>query len=181
MQQLASSVSGSVPSFLQSGHVQQHSLSGRDEQREGENDLELSQANSMILSQLIHTDRSDLCVSRKQLLELPVSKCFLLLICLSILVQHCIEIMQRSIDFVGLSVLLNAQTRRGDLNVTLRVAGKLYKTYREYQMTYFGSRPQDLDTWLDDDRTSGHDQAEPAGEDHLNDRTSVASDDVFTH
>ena len=181
MQQLASSVSGSVPSFLQSGHVQQHSLSGRDEQREGENDLELSQANSMILSQLIHTDRSAPRVSREKSLELPVSDCFPLFICLSILVQHRIEIMQRNIDFVGLSVLLNAQAGTGDLNVTLRVAGKLYKAYREYQMTYFGSRPQDLDTWLDDDRTSGHDQAEPTGEDHLNDRTSVASDDVFTH
>ena len=182
MQQLASSAPGTGPSFLQSGHHQRSVING--EEREAENELELSQANSMLLSQLINTDRSAPRVTREKSLELSVSDCFPLFICLSILVQHRVEIMQRNIDFVGLSVLLNTQASSQDLDATLKVARKLYKTYREYQMTFLGSRPEDLDTWLDDDRTTNYSPVDrpgdPVGEQLLNDRTSVASDDVFT-
>ena len=179
MEQLATSVPASVHSFLQSGQLVQRSLVSREE-REPENDLELSQANSLILSQLVNADRSAPHVTREKSLELPVSDCFPLFICLSILVQHRSEIMRRSIDFVGLSMLLNSQAGTQDLDVTLDVARNLYKTYREYQMTFLGSKPEDLDTWLDDDRTSGS-ESQHDGEALLhNDRTSPASDNVFT-
>lgn len=187
MVQLASSAPG--PSFLQSGQLHR-SLVGNEE-REEENELEMSQANSMILSQLVSTDRSAPRVTRERSLELPVSDCFPLFICLSILIQNRDGIMRRSIDFVGLSVLLNTQAGTQDLDVTLQVAKNLYKTYREYQMTVFGSKPEDLDTWLDDDRTSisngdvgedGNGESSPVdgGSHNVNERTSVASDDVFT-
>lgn len=186
MVQLASSAPG--PSFLQSGQLHRSLVGG--EERDEENELEMSQANSMILSQLVSTDRSAPRVTREKSLDLPVSDCFPLFICLSILVQNRTGIMQRSIDFVGLSVLLNAQAGMQDLDETLAVAKNLYKTYREYQMTVFGSKPRDLDTWLDDDRTyvsndnseNGDEEPSPVdGDSHnVNDRTSVASDDVFT-
>ena len=187
MVQLASSAPG--PGFLQSGQLHRSLVGG--EEREEENELEMSQANSMILSQLVSTDRSAPRVTREKSLELPVSDCFPLFICLSILVQNRAGIMRRNIDFVGLSVLLNTQAGSQDLDMTLDVAKNLYKTYREYQMTVFGSKPEDLDTWLDDDRTSisnggvGEDgDGEPCpvnGDSHdVNERTSVASDDVFT-
>ena len=187
MVQLASSAPG--PSFLQSGQLHRSLVDG--EEREDENELEMSQANSMILSQLVSTDRAAPRVTRERSLDLPVSDCFPLFICLSILVQNRTGIMQRNIDFVGLSVLLNTQAGTQDLDETLAVAKKLYKMYREYQMTVFGSKPEDLDTWLDDDRTSiSNDDSDEDVDDHhrpvdgdshnLNDRTSVASDDVFT-
>lgn len=184
MVQLASSAPGS--SFLQSGQLHRSLVGG--EEREEENELEMSQANSMILSQLVSADRSAPRVTREKSLQLPVSDCFPLFICLSILVQNRAGIMRRSIDFVGLSVLLNTQAGTQDLDVTLAVAKNLYKTYREYQMTIFGSKPEDLDTWLDDDRTSisngdfggvGQGESSPV-DDNVNERTSVASDDVFT-
>ena len=187
MVQLASSAPG--PNFLQSGQLHRSLIDG--EEREEENELEMSQANSMILSQLISTDRSAPHVTRERSLELPVSDCFPLFICLSILVQNRTRIMRKNIDFVGLSVLLNTQAGTQDLDDTLDVAKNLYKTYREYQMTVFGSNPEDLDTWLDDDRTSisngntdgGGDDSGPVNGDsscNVNGRTSVASDDVFT-
>ena len=180
MEQLASSAPGTGPNFMHSGQLQRSLVHGGEQ--EEENELELSQANSMILSQLMTTDRSAPHVSRENSLNLPVSDCFPLFICLSILVQHRDEIMQRNIDFVGLSVLLNTQAGTQDLDETLRVARNLYKTYREYQMTFLGSNPEDLDTWLDDDRTvdaeeGGNGHQDP---DHHEDRTSIASDDVFT-
>lgn len=179
IEQLATSAPGS--NFLQSGRLHRSFADGQGEE---ENELELSQANSMILSQLISTDRSAPRVTREKSLELPVSDCFPLFICLSILVQNRAGIMHRNIDFVGLSVLLNAQAGSQDLDVTLQVAKNLYKTYREYQMTYLGSDPEDLDTWLDDDRTSDSEDRDhhPASdESHNNDiyRTSVVSDEVF--
>ena len=190
MVQLASSAPG--PSFLHSGQLHRSLVDG--EEREEENELEMSQANSMILSQLVSTDRSAPRVTREKSLELPVSDCFPLFICLSILIQNRAGIMRRNIDFVGLSVLLNTQAGTQDLDVTLAVAKNLYKMYREYQMTVFGSKPEDLDTWLDDDRSSisngdvgvhvGDDDESGApvdGDSHnVNERTSVASDDVFT-
>ena len=186
MVQLASSIPGH--SFLQSGSQLQRSLVGGEE-REEENELEMSQANSMILSQLVSTDRSAPRVTREKSLDLPVSDCFPLFVCLSILVQNRAGIMQRNIDFVGLSVLLNTQAGTQDLDMTLDVAKNLYKSYREYQMTIFGSRPEDLDTWLDDDRMAicngdvgeGEESSPAGGDSHnMNRRTSVASDDVFT-
>ena len=182
MEQLASSAPGSGPNFMQSGQLQ-HSLVHSGEQDE-ENELELSQANSMIFSQLMSMDRSAPLVSREKSLDIPVSDCFPLFVCLSILVQHRDEIMQRNIDFVGLSVLLNAQAGTQDIDVTLDVARDLYKTYREYQMTFLNDNPEDLDTWLDDDRAISTDDSEgqwdPDDNDH-EERTSIASDNVFTH
>jgi hypothetical protein len=189
MVQLASSAPG--PSFLQSGQLHRSLVGGGGEEVDEENELEMSQANSMILSQLISTDRSAPRVTREKSLKLPVSDCFPLFICLSILVQNRAGIMRRNIDFVGLSVLLNTQAGTQDLDTTLDVAKNLYKVYREYQMTIFGSKPEDLDTWLDDDRTAicngdvgggGDGERSPAnGDSHnMNRRTSPASDDVFT-
>lgn len=179
MEQLASSAPGSGPNFMHSGQWQR-SLVYSGEQGE-ENELELSQANSMIFSQLMSTDRSAPLVSREKSLDMPVSDCFPLFVCLSILVQHRDEIMRRNIDFVGLSVLLNAQAGTQDIDVTLDVARHLYKTYREYQMTFLNNSPEDLDTWLDDDRAvSTEGQQDPADNDH-EERTSIVSDSVFTH
>lgn len=57
------------------------------------------------------------------------------------------QIVKTNLDFVGLSVLLNAQAGMQNLDHTLQVARQLFKMYRYYQRMYYG--PENGDKWLD--------------------------------
>ena len=82
-------------------------------------------------------------------LQVPFVDSFPLFICLSILVQNRNQIIQRGLDFVGLSVLLNTQAGEQDLTATLRIAKRLYSIYRHYQCMCSCTRDS-LNIWLDD-------------------------------
>lgn len=105
---------------------------------------------SLIVSQI--TEQRSPRITRENSLSIPVSDCFSLFVCMSILSQHRYQIMHSSTDFVGLSVILNTQAGRQDINKTLYVARDLYQVYRSYQVDLFGDNKQSLNTWLDDDR-----------------------------
>ena len=104
---------------------------------------------SGIISQLISIDQSAPHVSRGGSLQVPFFDSFPLFICLAILVQNRVQIMQRRLDFVGLSVLLNTQAGMQNLPATLRVARHLYSIYRRYQ-AMCSCTGNGLNIWLDD-------------------------------
>lgn len=104
---------------------------------------------SGIISQLISIEQSAPHVSREGSLQVPFSNSFPLFICLAILVQNRVQIMQRTLDFVGLSVLLNTQAGMQNLSSTLRVARHLYSIYRRYQ-AMCSCTGDGLNVWLDD-------------------------------
>ena len=109
-----------------------------------------SQTNSeIIISQLVSAEHSAPAVTREGSLQVPFVDSFPLFICLSILVQNRNQIIQRGLDFVGLSVLLNTQAGAQDLTATLRVAKRLYSIYRHYQCMCSCTRDS-LNIWLDD-------------------------------
>ena len=108
-----------------------------------------SQASSGILSQLVSVEQSAPAVTRERSLQVPFVDSFPLFICLAILVQSRDQIMQRGLDFVGLSVLLNTQAGVQDLTTTLRVAKRLYSIYRHYQYMCLCTR-EGTNVWLDD-------------------------------
>ena len=105
---------------------------------------------SLIMSQLISTEQGAPRVSKEDSLNVPFHDCYSLFICLSILVQNRNEIIRNGGDFYHLSMILNSQAGVQDLDVTLKVALSLYKTYRQYQEMCFGGSGRDLNTWLDD-------------------------------
>ena len=108
-----------------------------------------SQANSEIISQLVSVEQSAPAVTREGSLQVPFVDSFPLFICLAILVQSRNQIMQRGLDFVGLSVLLNTQAGVQDLTATLRIAKRLHSIYRHYQCMCSCTR-EGLNIWLDD-------------------------------
>ena len=107
---------------------------------------------SMIMSQLNLGDQANPRVTRERSLAIPVSDCFSLFVCMAILSQHRLRIMQPSTDFVGLSVILNTQAGRQNVEKTLYIARDLYRIYKDYQMGY---NVQSLDTWLDANCSEG--------------------------
>ena len=104
-----------------------------------------------ILSQLVSTERHTPHITRQSSLQVPIASSFPLFICLAILIQKRAEIMQRRLDFVGLSVLLNTQAGEQELTSTLKVARTLFRMYRSYQCIYFGQGPKTCSMWLDVD------------------------------
>ena len=92
-------------------------------------------------------------VSRESSLSVPFSDSFPLFICLAIIVQHRSRILHGNLDFVGLSVLLNTQAGAQNLDLTLRIARKLYERYRAYQRLCFGPRFAVYEVWLDNMET----------------------------
>ena len=136
---------------------------------------------SLILSQMRSNEEAAPLVTRAQSLDVPFSDSFPLFICLSILVQSRKQILQQTLDFVGLSVLLNTQAGVQNLDATLRVAKQLYKTYKEYQVMCFGQNAAALNTWLDDTgmespEEPNHGEIENSERDA---RTSPTPDSVF--
>lgn len=109
-----------------------------------------SELEASIMSQLIFTDEGAPRVTREESLSIPFYECYSLFICLAILVQSRHEIMLGGADFYRLSEILNAQAGMQDLDQTLRVAHKLYKTYRKYQEACFRGSNREMDCWLDD-------------------------------
>lgn len=182
MEQLATSVPSSNANF---GHLQEANHSDNYDQDEehipSHRQGRLSRANSeisLLISQLVSTEQAAPRVTREKSLAVPVSDCFPLFVCLAILVQNRHQIMRRTTDFVGLSVLLNAQAGRQDIDLTLQVAKRLYKTYRKYQLMYFG--PEYLDYWLDMDGVV-KERGENNGPQEIRSRTSQVSDNVFVN
>ena len=179
MEQLASSVPSSNANFA---HLQEPDkrLDENEGYVSGHRLRHHSRANSeisLIISQLVSTEQAAPRVSREKSLTVPVSDCFPLFVCLAILVQNRREIMRRTTDFVGLSVLLNAQAGTQNIDSTLRVAKRLYKTYRKYQLGYFG--PENLDHWLDSDVVVKEKRGANNGPQETRSRTSQVSDSVF--
>ena len=117
----------------------------RTRRRRANSELEVS-----LMSQLILTDEGAPRVTREESLSIPFHECYSLFICLSILVQNRNEIIQDGADFYSLSEILNAQAGMQDLDVTLRVAHSLYRTYRKYQEACFRLSSRKVDCWLDD-------------------------------
>ena len=109
---------------------------------------------SQILSQLVSTEEGAPRVDRHDSLSIPVSDCYSLFVCLSILVQSRVDIITSGADFYHLSTVLNTQAASQDLDKTLRVARQLYRIYRHYQEMWFGAQgvsPEEYcDRWLDD-------------------------------
>lgn len=139
---------------------------------------------SLIVSQLVSTEQAGPRVTRENSLKIPVSDCFPLFVCMAILAQHRAQIMQRNVDFVGLSQILNSQAGRQDVNKTLYVARDLYRIYRGYQASCSGGDPNALNTWLDDDRVEDDDRIEereqgPVNMNRQTSRDSQISDSVF--
>jgi len=110
----------------------------------------VSELETSIMSQLISTDQGAPQVTREASLSVPFSECYSLFVCLSILVQKRDEIMQDSTDFYRFSEILNSQAGNQDLDITLRVARKLYKTYRSYQEAFCRKNSNNVNCWLDD-------------------------------
>ena len=102
---------------------------------------------SVIISHLISTEEAAPHISRNSSLDISFSASFPLFICLAIVVQSRSQIVGTRLDFVGLSVLLNAQAGMQNLDHTLQVARQLFKMYRYYQLMYFG--PENGNRWLD--------------------------------
>ena len=102
---------------------------------------------SVIISHLISTEQAAPLISRKSSLNASFTASFPLFICLAIIVQSRSQIVQTRLDFVGLSVLLNAQAGMQNLDHTLRVARHLFKKYQHYQHMYFGMENSHM--WLD--------------------------------
>ena len=189
IEQIASSVPGTATN---SG---QFSVGGQAlDENDGDDNVFLSDVQrnmratsdvSLIMSQLVSSEQAGPRVTRENSLEIPVSDCFPLFVCMSILAQHRAQIMQRNVDFVGLSVILNSQAGRQDVNKTLYVARDLYRIYRSYQAACFEGDPNALNTWLDDDRVGDDDRDE--GEQRTGDmnrqnsRDSLISDSVFAN
>ena len=112
--------------------------------------LRTSELEASIMSHLISVEQGAPRVTREASLSVPFSECYSLFICLSILVQRRDEIMQDSTDFYRLSEILNSQAGSQDLDSTLRVARKLFKTYRNYQEAFCRRNSNSVDCWLDD-------------------------------
>ena len=107
---------------------------------------------SLMVSQFSVGEQGNPRVTRETSLSIPVSDCFPLFVCMSILSQHRVRIMHPSTDFVGLSVVLNTQAGKQNVEKTLYVARDLYRIYKSYQVNFFGEDGQSLNTWLDDDQ-----------------------------
>lgn len=113
--------------------------------------LEVSVEMSHVLSQLTEGARPN--VGQQSSLRVKMADSFSIFVCLAILIKDRTAIMERDVDFVGLSVLLNNQTGSQNLSHILKIARQLHKCYRHYQDIV--SRPHlsyaDIyETWLDD-------------------------------
>lgn len=119
---------------------------------------------SQTISLLLSAEQTAPHVTRENSLQVPVSSSFPLFVCLAILVQNRTQIMRERLDFVGLSVLLNAQAGTQDLPTTLRVAQRLLKVYQDYQLMYFGPGVRGRSLWLDAVAAEGNDSCSGARE-----------------
>ncbi len=109
-----------------------------------------SELETSIMSQLVSAEDGAPRITREESLSVPFCECYSLFVCLAILVRKRDEIMQESTDFYRLSEILNSQAGMQDLNETLGIARKLYKTYRDYQADTFKWSSNSIDCWLDD-------------------------------
>ena len=135
MQQMASAVDRNVGSPRSSdGAVHAHSRTNSDV--------------SLIISQLMSIERSAPQVSPASSLGIPFAQSFSLFVCLAILFQHRAEVVRGELDFVGLSVLMNNNAGRQNLDRTLCYARFLHGQYRNYQRMCFGEGPGNAQ-WLD--------------------------------
>ncbi len=136
-----------LASSIRSRQQQQRAAMCRNLQHRSRNNSEISQTLSLILS----TEQSAPQVTREHSLQVPPSSSFSLCVCLAILVQNRKRIMEERLDFVGLSVLLNAQAGAQNLGRTLRIAQRLFVAYQHYQLMYFGPGVKGQNQWLDAD------------------------------
>ena len=113
---------------------------------EGEQD---TSALNTVISNLLSIEQSAPAVTRESSLAISFSDSFPLFVCLSIIMQYRFQIIRKNLDFVGLSILLNTQAGVQNLNLTLRIAHQLYKTYQQYQRMCFGPRFSVYEVWLD--------------------------------
>ena len=121
-----------------------HQLSG-SRGRSLEASLEVSQ---VLSSQAFMPDMA----TRETSLSVHMADAFSLFICLAILVNKRKRILEDRLDFVNLSMLLNAREDGHNLGRILPLARYLCKMYSDLQSTYFGdmtSLPREK--WLDDD------------------------------
>ena len=108
---------------------------------------------SHVMSPMTESTRPN--VSRESSLHIKMANSFSIFVCLAILVKNRSAIMERDVDFVGLSVLLNNQTGSQNLSHILKIARQLHKLYRHYQDIVSSHKPHlnyaDVyETWLDD-------------------------------
>ena len=99
------------------------------------------------ISQLVSTEQAVPNITRCSSLTVNIRNCFSLFVCLALLIQNRSIIFTNRLDFIGLSMLLNAQGGTHDLTKTLAVASGLLHEYQKYQK--WSGQP---DCWLDDDR-----------------------------
>ena len=106
---------------------------------------------SAVISQLVSTEQMAPEITRETSLRVSMCSNFSLFVCLAILVGNRSRIMGGSLDFVGISVLLNDQTGSQDLPSVLSLARNLFWTYRYYQSVQFGANSPDMFVhWLDE-------------------------------
>ena len=109
------------------------------------------EASHAISAELMSSEQAQPNVSRETSLQIRMAEAFSLFVCLAILVQNRHTILSDRLDFVSLSVLLNAQAESQSLPQILKLATQLHRVYYHYQMTYFGKRDSAMfETWLDD-------------------------------
>lgn len=102
---------------------------------------------SMVLSQLVSNERARPVINRTTSLNVRLNESFSLFVCLAILMTHRERIIERQVDFVSLSMILNSETK-SDLDHILKVSRQLYQNYTYYQSI------SDSFTWLDDNLPS---------------------------
>lgn len=129
-----------------------------EEEEEEERDQQRKRADSeaeigLLLSQLVSTEQGAPRVSSQESLSVPFSDCYSLFVCLSILVQNRVRIINSDADFYQLSQILNSQSAKQNLDRTLNVTHQLYRLYRKYQEMLFGPNG-DYDKWVDDPVTT---------------------------
>ena len=116
-----------------------------DRRQRTDSDAEIT----LLMSQIVSTEEGAPRVNHKESLTIPFSDCYSLFICLSILVQNRHEIIRTNADFYQLSMILNSQAAKQDLDKTLRIAHQLFRVYRKYQEMCFGPSGH-YNNWLDD-------------------------------
>lgn len=120
------------------------SIHGRDRDRLSHENSEVS----VMISQLVSTERAAPQITPASSLSVPFSRSFPLFLCLAILCQHRLEIMRERLDFIGLSVLMNNNAGRQELDKTIYFARQLQRQYQHYQKLCFGEGPAHRQ-WLD--------------------------------
>ena len=127
-------------------------FSAMDRMRNQPNSLEASMEVSHVISQLVSMDRRP-AVSRESSLHIKISSNYSLFICLAILISHRTELLEREMDFVNLSIVLNSDGSQ-NLPVILKLARRLRNIYAQYQAIYSNASDESEELWLDADCAS---------------------------